>query len=166
MPIIDGYVISQKPWSNKGRVAVVQADDGSQRTVGFSYDLRVPKLNVKVRIEGNQGATWLFAEKWEYLTPPPGRTPGKFPIRGDSELEAEALTIIRSLDEFTADDLHRLEELIAAKGRDRRVIGSILKKFERQGWIKPARIVKSKRKECHSRPIVLWTRTVTLDRLM
>jgi hypothetical protein len=162
--VVEGYVIERKRWSEKGQVALVQTDGGNY-WVGFSKDLRVPKLGVKVRIEGTKGRDWLFARRWEYITRPKGRTRDGFPVRGDSELERMAWEIIKSLNEFTVDDLHSLEEEIQARGRDRRVLGSILRKLANRGLIKEVRIVHSQREECHRRPVVLWTRTVTLDEL-
>jgi hypothetical protein len=167
--VIEGYVSGDiRDWRTglegelRGRRASFKADDGSERTVAFSAMMRVPRTGTRVRLKANQGQVWLFVESWEYLTAPKGKTPGGFPIRGDNEIESEALLIIRKFSEFTADDFHTLEELIENKGRDRRIIGSILKKFERQGLIKPLRLVHSKRQDCHNRPIMLWTRVVDI----
>lgn len=162
--IIEGHVIERRKWSDKGNVALVQTDGGNY-WVGFTKDLKVPRRGVRARIQTVKGRDWLFAKKWEYLAPPRGRTKDGFPVRGDPDLERMAWDIIRSKNEFTVDDLHSLEDEIEAKGRDRRVLGSILRKFAIRGLIKEIRIVHSSREECHRRPVVLWTRTVTLDQI-
>lgn len=74
----------------------------------------------------------------------------------DTRLERFAYNVITGLQVFTADDLHVLEAEIEAQGRDRRVIGSILKHFERIGLISQDGYQKSSRRECHGRPIVRW----------
>jgi hypothetical protein len=160
--VIEGIVTSQRPWKGKGRVATVEADGGPY-TVGFSHDLRVPKEGVRFRLEAMLGKEWLFARKWEYLAVPVGKTPDGFPVKGDAYLERLAWDIIKSLSEFTVDDLHSMEDDIAMQGRDRRVLGSILRRFKNRELIKEVRTVHSKRKECHNRPVVLWTRIVDLD---
>jgi hypothetical protein len=72
-------------------------------------------------------------------------------------LETYAWNVISGLKLFTADDLHVLEKEIELHNRDSRVIGAILKSFERQGKIRKVGYVKSKRKEtCHGRPILQW----------
>jgi len=165
--IIEGIVVDKARWKDKGWQAKV-ISDGGPRVIAFSHKLRVPKPNVRVRIEGNQGKFWVFAEKWEYLVPPRGRTKNGFPVRGDSEIEEAAFKVIRGLSEFTVDDLHTPEilNLIIEKERDRRVLGSILRKLKIRGLIKEIRTVHSKREECHRRPVVLWTRTVELDKYL
>lgn len=165
--VVEGFVDSTREWKDKGRVATVVADGGTY-TVGFTKQLRVPRHRVKVRIQAVQGQKWLFAEKWEYLASPKGRTKDGFPVRGDVEIEEASFRVIRSLSEFTVDDLHTPEimNLIAEKRRDRRVLGSILRKLKKKGLIKEVRTVHSKRDECHRRPIMLWTRTVELDKYL
>lgn len=64
--------------------------------------------------------------------------------------------VIRGLRRFTADDLHVLEEEITRRGYDLRVIGAVLKSFERKGLIRKVGYVCSRRSECHGRPIVEW----------
>jgi hypothetical protein len=165
--IIEGFVDSTREWAGKGRVATVIGDGGTY-TIGFTKLLRVPRRGVKVRIQANQGQQWLFAEKWEYLVPPKGKTKDGFPVRSDPEIESAAFKVIRSLSEFTVDDLHTPEilNLLAEKKRDRRALGSILRALKTRGLIKEARTVHSKRIMCHRRPVVLWTRTVELDELI
>lgn len=166
---IEGQVTEISEWTahgiKKGYIAKVKTVGGSTETVGFTAQLRVPKKNVQVRIEGNRGKFWIFAKKWEYLVAPKGKTPDGFPVKGDNEIEDKAFEIIRSLNEFTVDDLHTPEimQLIEEKNRDSRVLGSILRKLKTRGLIKEIRIVHSKRETCHKRPVVLWTRTVNLD---
>ena len=165
--IIEGAVKNKGHWHDKGYWASVDTDGGNV-TVAFTHVLRVPKLDVRVRIHGNQGRFWVFAEKWEYLAPPKGKTDGTFPVKSDSEIEDAVVRRIRSLNEFTVDDFHTLEilHLIKKNKRDKRVLGSVLRKFKTKDWIKEIRQVHSRRKECHHRPIVLWTRTVHFDKIM
>ena len=165
--IVEGSVIDKFRWNDKGWKAKVHTDGGDV-VVGFSHELRVPKNDVRVRIQGNKGKFWVFAEKWEYLALPRGKTDGTFPVKGNSELEATMLKKLRSLSEFTVDDFHTAEilNLITHIGRDRRVLGSVLRKFKTRGWIKEIRYVHSKRVECHRRPVVLWTRTVLLNEIL
>jgi len=77
-------------------------------------------------------------------------------IASDPTLESEALAIAQQLRVFTADDLHSLETMITAQCRDRRVIGAVLKKLQCKGQIEAVCYVKSKRSECHGRPIIQW----------
>lgn len=159
--IVEGYVKNISPWRDKGFVTDMVTDGGIFQ-VAFSHELRVPRKEVNVRLQATRGTKWLFAEKWEYIVAPKGSTKaGWFPQTQDIELENAAWEIIRSLNEFTVDDLHPLESLIEEKGRDRRVLGSILTKLKARGLIKEIRIVHSQRETCHKRPVVLWTRTVS-----
>lgn len=161
--VVEGFVDSTREWKGKGRVATVVADGGTY-LIGFSKRLRVPRHGVRVRIQAVQGRQWLFAEKWEYLVPPKGKTKNGFPVKGDTDIERAAFKVIRGLSEFTVDDLHTPEimNLLVEKRRDRRTLGSILRKLKVKGLIKEIRIVHSKRDVCHRRPVVLWTRTVEL----
>ena len=71
-------------------------------------------------------------------------------------LERYAWNVISNMSTFTADDLHVLEKEIERCKRDRRVIGAILKRFERLGLIRKLGYVSSKRRECHGRPVLRW----------
>lgn len=73
-----------------------------------------------------------------------------------TRLEAEVLRVISKYDLFSADDLHVLEAEIDACGRDRRVLGVLLKSLERKGYIRKAGYICSRRGVCHGRPIVQW----------
>lgn len=77
-------------------------------------------------------------------------------LASNRTLEQYALNVIRNLDTFTADTLHVLEGEIEAHGRDKRVIGALLRSLQTQGFIEPVGYVKSHRPECHGRPIVKW----------
>ena len=164
--IVEGSVTLKNRWSDKGWCAEVNTD-GGKVTVAFTKELRVPKHDVRVRIQGNKGKYWVFAEKWEYLASPKGKTDGNFPVSGDSEIEDAFVRRARSLSEFSADDFHTLEilHLVRKNRRDKRVFGSILRKFNAEGSIKAIRYIHSRRKECHRRPIMLWTRTVRFDEI-
>ena len=162
--IVEGFITYKQPWKD-GWCAIFNADGGKE-TIAFTHP-KAPKENVRVRVEGNRGKFWIFADKWEYLAPPPGKTNGDFPVKGDSEIEDAFIRRIRILSEFSADDFHTPEilDLTRQIGRDKRVFGSILRKFNTEGWIKEIRYIHSKRKACHGRPIVLWTRTVKFDKM-
>lgn len=58
---------------------------------------------------------------------------------------------------FTADDLHKLAKQNNLEVREARLYGALLKFGQKSGWCKPTEHhVKSKRPECHSRPIRVW----------
>ena len=78
--IIEGYVLDDVQWGNKGRTARVQTSAG-EKTVAFSAQLLVPQIGVRVRIQGNKGKVWIFPEKWEYLCITADRTESGFPIK-------------------------------------------------------------------------------------
>ena len=80
-------------------------------------------------------------------------------VKSSNQLERYAWNVISGLDTFTADDLHVLEGEIERHGRDRRVIGALLKSLEKQGLIRKVGYVASRRRECHGRPVLKW-RTV------
>jgi hypothetical protein len=161
--VVEGIIDSVEGWSDRGQVATVVSDGGTY-TVGFAGKLRVPRRGFRVRIQAVQGSKWLFAKSWEYLASPRGRTRAGFvPVSEDPELERAVLGIIHGLNEFTVDDLHVLEDMIVEKGRDLRILGSILRKLKQRGLIKEIRMVHSSRDTCHRRPVVLWTRVVPLD---
>lgn len=77
-------------------------------------------------------------------------------VKSNATLEKYAWNVVRGLRTFTADDLHVLEEEIDLHGRDKRVIGALLKSFERQGLIRKLGYVASRRCECHGRPVLRW----------
>lgn len=75
-------------------------------------------------------------------------------------LEEKALLIARKLGTFTADDLHTLDQSVKEAHRDKRIYGVILKNLQLKNEIKPTgQYVKSKRRDCHGRPIVQWRAT-------
>lgn len=77
-------------------------------------------------------------------------------VHSDSALERYAWNVVSGLSTFTADDLHVLEAEIEFHGRDKRVIGAILKSFEAKGLIRKLGYVSSSRRECHGRPVLKW----------
>ena len=113
--IIEGFVKDKKSWKDKGWFSKVDVDGGPYETVAFTNILRVPRFNVRVAIHGNRGLAWFFAEKWEYLAPPPGKTKDLFSVKSDSEIEAAFVRRMRSLNEFSADDFHTVEILYLVK---------------------------------------------------
>ena len=157
--ILEGRATAKRKWGDKGWAVDFETANGTI-TVGFSGMLRIPRKGLLIRLEATQGARWLFAQKWEYLEIPKGKTKDGFPVHSDPDIEKAAIKIINSLNEFTVDDFHSLEGLVKEKGRDLRVFGSILRTFKTRGLIKEVRIVHSKRIRCHKRPVVLWTRAV------
>jgi hypothetical protein len=58
---------------------------------------------------------------------------------------------------FTADDVWRVLGSSEAETHERRALGAVMRECQKQGIIRASgRYVKSKRIECHSRPVRVW----------
>ena len=74
----------------------------------------------------------------------------------NSELEFEVEKIVLTLDIFTADSLHILDNRCRELHRNTRVYCPILKNLCNRGLIEPLGFVNSKHESCHYRPIRQW----------
>ncbi len=79
-------------------------------------------------------------------------------VQSSTLLESEVLRIAQRKKMFTADDLHTdyVLLLIERLHRNKRVLGAVLASLKVKGLIQETRYVKSVRKECHHRPIMMW----------
>ncbi len=77
-------------------------------------------------------------------------------VDSDLSLEGLVLRIAERLGTFSADDLHVLEPEIASLHRDKRVLGAVLASLKRKGKIRELGYVRSRRVECHNRPVMAW----------
>ena len=77
-------------------------------------------------------------------------------VDSDLSLEDMVLRIAERLGTFSVDDLHVLEPEIARLRRDKRVLGAVLASLKRKGKIRGLGYVKSRRVECHNRPVMRW----------
>lgn len=65
--------------------------------------------------------------------------------------------VLLTHDQFTTDDVWNLLDREHVHTHDRRAMGAIVREFSRSGAIvSTGDYVKSKRVECHSRPVAVW----------
>jgi len=68
-----------------------------------------------------------------------------------------AVSTLRALDTFTTDDVWDLLDRNGITTHDRRALGSVMKRLEREGRIAPTgNWQQSRRVECHARPVRVW----------
>lgn len=79
----------------------------------------------------------------------------------NAEWKEAALDIVRVLsfhkDRMTSDDVWNNLEARGIKTHEPRALGAVMRQAAKRGLIYPTHTyVKSKRHECHSRPIMVW----------
>ena len=71
------------------------------------------------------------------------------------EAEEAVVTLAKRLPEFTTDEVWDLIE--AAPPSEPRALGHVMTAMAARGWIRATdRVRKSRRPECHSRPVQIW----------
>ena len=163
--VVEGVIDSVDVWRDRGSVTRMRCDDGRMFSVAFTTGLEVPPRGAKIRVDASKGEHWLFAKRWSYVKVKPRNPPGFIPTSRDPELLCAALKVVKDLDVFTVDDLHGLEPLVEARGKDLRVLGSLLRSMAERGVIEENRIVRSGREKCHRRPVVEWKRVVVIENI-
>lgn len=73
------------------------------------------------------------------------------------EVRRVVLSLARSQEEFTTDEVWAQVDLLDASTHEPRAMGAVMRSASRARWITPTdRVRQSVRPECHRRPVRVW----------